>query len=136
MIIREYVESDLKVLEGLHEKSGFEYSLPAPTSEKFFFRGVVEDDSGIAMAAFLRLNAEAFLLCNADWRTPAWRYEAFRQLSGVGAEAARKAGAWDINAFLPPKIGKQFGKRLNRMGWSSYKGEEWRCYSLPVREEN
>lgn len=133
MIIREYTEADYAQIKELHSASGFGYSLPSLSSESFFSRRIIGDDKSVAMAAFLKLSAETYLIADPQWRTPAWRMEALRQLQVVSASDAQQAGAHEMNAFLPPQIGKSFGRRLNKMGWTNYHGEEWRCYSLRVR---
>lgn len=84
------------------------------------------------MAAFLRRTAEVYLICDPKWRTPAWRMEALRQVHTVCHEDSRNAGIADVVAFLPPEITAKFGKRLKKMGWASYTGDEWKAYSFPI----
>lgn len=138
MIVREYSEDDLKHIKALHAGSGFRYAFPDVSRQEFFSRRVVADDARIAMAAFLKLSSEAFLVCDARWRTPAWRIEALRQLHHVCMEDAVERGVYETQAFLAPQVEKQFGKRLVRpiskggFGWNRYHEEEWRCYTLEV----
>lgn len=86
----------------------------------------------MGMAAFMRHTAEAYMVCDPTWRNPAWRMEALRQLCRVCNDDAREAGVKEVMAFLPPSVTKKFGKRLDRMGWNHYLGEEWRCYAKEV----
>lgn len=132
MQVREYTDGDLEQLRRLHSESGFGYTLPALSGEEFFSRRVVSHKEGIAMAAFLRHTAEAFLICDPTWRTAAWRELALRNLQTACRHDAGAKGISEVNAFLPPKIEKQFGRRLLRLGWKHYVDEEWRCYSVEV----
>lgn len=133
MNVREYSDDDFERVKALHHLSGFGYALPAFSSKEFFSRRVVSDESGVAMAAFLRRSAEAFLICNPNWRNPAWRMEALRQLHGVSREDAAENNIAEVNAFLPPDVAKRFGRRLSRLGWQLYDNAEWKCYSFEVR---
>lgn len=132
MIVREYEEADLAKIESLHRDSGFRYELPDFSSPQFFSRRVVSDESGIAMAGFLQLTAQTFLVCDPRWRTPAWRMEALRQLHAACHRDAAEQGVAEVNAFLPPIISSKFGRRLKKLGWNFYEGEEWKCFSFRV----
>jgi hypothetical protein len=133
MIVRNYEESDLEQIKRLHRHSGHGYTLPSSLSgEEFVSRRIACDENQLGMAAFLRLTAESYLICDPDWRNPAWRMEALRQLTDVCRKDAMEHGVKEVNAFLVPKIEKQFGKRLLRMGWKRYGSDEWKCYSYEV----
>lgn len=132
MNVREYAESDLAEIERLHRASGFDYALPNLSGAEFFSRRIVEDRDGLAMAGFLRLTAEAMLIADGNWRTPAWRMEALRQLHAVCYRDAADKGVCEVNAFIPPKISCKFGNRLLRLGWKAYQGPEWRCFGFEV----
>ena len=132
MQVREYTDADFEQIRKLHSRSGFRYSLPDLSDPSFFSHRVVWDKSGIAMAGFLRLSAEAFLICDPSWRNAAWRDLALRQLHRTCRGDASDKGVADVNCFIPPQIEKQFGRRLRRLGWNHYKGQEWRCYSYEV----
>jgi hypothetical protein len=133
MQIREYQPADLDRIKELHRQSGFRYALPDFSGQEFISRRVVGDESDIGMAGFLRLTAEAFLVCSPDWRTAAWRDLALRKLHTVCREDAAGRGVSEVNAFLPPEIVARFGARLVRSGWKRYpKGQEWSCFSFEV----
>jgi hypothetical protein len=131
VIIREYTESDHDRIKELHQQSGFDYQLPALSGEEFFSRRVIEGDNAIGMAAFLRLTAEAYLVCDPSWRNPAWRVEALRQLSLQCNSDARDKGVIEVEAFLPPQVATKFGLRLKRMGWVRAR-DGWVSYSHKV----
>lgn len=133
MNVREYTDADFERIKDLHRQSGFEYELPDLSDARFFSHRVVWNKSGICMAGFLRLSAEAFLVCDPGWRTAAWRDLALRQLHRACRADATEKGVADVNCFVPPAIEKQFGRRLVRLGWNRYKGQEWRCYSFEVQ---
>ena len=133
MIVREYQDGDLERLKELHRNSGLGYDLPQSlSSEEFFARYVVEDGKSVVMAALLRATCEPYLLVDGHWRNPAWRFEALQRVEGVCRQAAQDRGIREAHAFLPPSMEKRFGRRLIRMGWTRYAGEEWRCYSTEV----
>lgn len=132
MLVREYQDADLDRIKEIHAKSGFDYDLPALSRESFYSRRVIGDNERIGMAAFLRHTSEVYLLCDSGWRNPAWRMEALRQLHVSSFRDAREHGVKEIFGFLPPPVTKRFGRRLTRLGWSSYQGPEWQCYSKGV----
>ena len=132
MQVREYTDADFEQIKRLHADSGYRYSLPALSGEEFYSRRVIQGREGIGMAAFMRLTSEVYLISDPQWRNPAWRLEALRQLQNVSVGDARAKGVKEIVGFLPPEIEKKFGHRLTRMGWTSYKGPEWKCFGLEV----
>lgn len=132
MTIREYTEKDYDNIKRLHALSGLDYKFPASLSSAGFFAArVVEDDKGIGMACFFRRSAEAYLVVNREWKTPAWRLEAVRKLHYECNAALKEEGIVDVVAFLPPELAGSFGNRLDRLGWSKCR-EEWKAYSMVV----
>ena len=125
MIIREYAESDLSCIQDLHKRSGFKY--PFPNMDDFFSRRVVESGDSVGMVSLLKLTAEAYLICDPEWRTPAWRMEALRQIQDVANDDAKQRGVVEAVAFIPPGIEKTFRRRLERMGWNRNK-PSWKSY--------
>ena len=133
MNVRAYNDGDFERVRAIHRGSGFLFDLPDLSSPGVFSRHVVSDGTDIVMAAFLRRSAEAVLICQPKWRTPAWRFAALQQLHGACHEDARRAGVGEVNAFLVPEVEKLFGHRLLRMGWKRYGAEDWKCYSFEVK---
>lgn len=131
-MVREYSDADFNTVKHLHEKSGFGYILPSLSSEKFYSRRVVGDGNRIGMATFMRLTSEVYLISDPAWRNPAWRMEALRKLSVICNDDAKRQRVQEVVAFLPPPVTKIFGKRLSRLGWSSYQQEEWKCFAREV----
>lgn len=132
MIVRAYTDADFQRIKDLHTRSGLGYTLPTLSSEVFYSRRVIQDSDSIGMATFMRLTSEVYLVCDPEWRNPAWRMEALRQLHFECNRDAKEQGVKEVCAFLPPEMQKKFGRRLTKMGWSSYKGPEWRCWGHEV----
>lgn len=133
MNVREYTDADFARVKEMYGRSGFDYQLPSLSGTDFFSRRVIGSGDGIGMAAFLRHTAEVYLITDPEWRTPAWRHTALRELHIASFADAREHGVKEIVGFVPPPIEKKFGSRLRRMGWNSYQGADWRCYSKEVR---
>jgi hypothetical protein len=144
MRIREYIPSDLEALRRLHAAQGFGYPLPDLDSPLFLTKLVLEDDgedgnSGreladrnsprVTMAVLLRLTAEAYLLHDPAAGTPRRRYQHFLALHDATRTAALVRGLDDVQAFLPPRVARAFGRRLARLGWMR---DPWPCFSRRV----
>lgn len=130
MRIREFGEKDLERVRELHRACGFEYDLPNMASPLIVVRQAVEDDGEIQLAGFLRVTTEAFLLMNAKWRTPGWRWLAINRLHEAARADARAKGIEDVNVWIPPEIERPFGRRLMAMGWR--KERPWATYTAQV----
>jgi len=133
MIVRQFEPGDMDEVRRIHGLCGFDYVLPDFSGKEFFSGRVVQDRNGIGMAAFLRLSAEAFLIADPQWKTPAWRMEALRQIQAICTGDARNAGVAEVEAWIPPEIESKFGKRLVKMGWQRAR-DGWKSYSFPVNK--
>jgi hypothetical protein len=80
----------------------------------------------IVMAAFLRLTAEAYLLHDASAGTPRQRWQNLLALHEAACHDAAARGLDDVQAFLPPRVARAFGRRLSRLGW---RHDPWPCFS-------
>ncbi len=89
-------------------------------------RSVGPSDGRIAMAIFLRLNAETYLLHDPTAGTPRLRWQRFLALHEAASRSAAARGLDDVQAFLPPRIARSFGRRLARLGWTQ---DPWPCFS-------
>ena len=85
--------------------------------------------SGVAMAVLLRLTAETYLLHDPAAGTPRRRWQRFLALHEAAQRAAAARGLDDVQAFLPPRVARAFGRRLARLGWTH---DPWPCFSRPV----
>ena len=80
----------------------------------------------IAMAVLLRLTAEAYLLHDPAAGTPRQRWQCFLALHEAAQRSAAARGLDDVQAFLPPRVARAFGRRLARLGWTH---DPWPCFS-------
>ena len=83
----------------------------------------------IAMAVLLRLTAEAYLLHDPAAGTPRQRWQRFLALHEAAQRSAAARGLDDVQAFLPPRVARAFGRRLARLGWTQ---DPWPCFSRRV----
>jgi hypothetical protein len=88
----------------------------------------------IVGAAFLRLTAEAYLLLDPRTGTPRDRWEWLLGLHAAAERDAWQRGLEDVHAWLPPSIGKKFGKRLARLGW--IRDDTWTPYCKKLAAGN
>jgi hypothetical protein len=80
----------------------------------------------IAMAVLLRLTAETYLLHDPAAGTPCQRWQRFLALHEAAQRTAAARGLDDVQAFLPPRVARAFGRRLARLGWTH---DPWPCFS-------
>jgi hypothetical protein len=83
----------------------------------------------ILMAILQRLTAETYLLHDPAAGTPRLRWQQFLALHEAARSDARAHGLDDVQAFLPPRVARAFGRRLQRLGWSR---DPWPCFSLRI----
>lgn len=119
MEIRAYQPEDLDQIKLLHEQCGFDYELPGLANPSMIVKRVLLDEHGIRVAAFLRSTAEAYLLVNGRWKSPAWRWEALKQIHEDVRREARRVDLEDVFCWPPREIAKTFGKRLEALGWAT-----------------
>jgi hypothetical protein len=85
--------------------------------------------SRISMAVLLRLTAETYLLHDPAAGTPRLRWQRFLALHEAARNSAADRGLDDVQAFLPPRVARAFGRRLARLGWTH---DPWPCFSRRV----
>ena len=144
MRIREYLPSDLDALRRMHAAQGFGYPMPNLDGPLFISKLVLEEeeecgDGGrearhrnsprVTMAILQRLTAETYLLHDPAAGTPRQRWQRFLALHEAARRDAAVRGLADVQAFLPPRIARAFGRRLARMGWTR---DPWPCFSRPI----
>jgi hypothetical protein len=83
----------------------------------------------VAMAVLLRLTAETYLLHDPAAGTPRLRWQRFLALHEAARSSAAARGLDDVQAFLPPRVARAFGRRLARLGW---RHDPWPCFSRSV----
>jgi hypothetical protein len=90
---------------------------------------VVPGQGRISMAVLLRLTAEAYLLHDPAAGTPSLRWQRFLALHEAARNSVGARGLDDVQAFLPPRVARAFGRRLARLGWRQ---DPWPCFSRRV----
>jgi hypothetical protein len=83
----------------------------------------------VMMAILQRLTAETYLLHDPGAGTPRQRWQRFLALHDAARIHAATRGLDDVQAFLPPRIARAFGRRLARLGWTR---DPWPCFSRRV----
>lgn len=126
-VVREYRESDLDALKRMHAAQGFDYPFPDLNRPIFVTRQVLEDADGrVVMAAIGRLTCEAYLLADPQAGTPRERYQRLQILEMAAIEDASARGLEDAHCWLPPRVAKRFGRRLDAFGW--VRDDAWTPY--------
>lgn len=115
MRVRTYTEKDFARIQKFHSEAKHGFELPDPEHPCVLIRECIVDDRGVVrLAGFARLQANAYLLVDGKWKTPAERLEAIQILEYVMIEKGRVMGLDQVTAQVTPR----FGKRLEDMGWS------------------
>ncbi len=83
----------------------------------------------VLMAVLLRLTAETYLLHDPAAGAPRLRWQRFLALHEAARTCAAARGLDDVQAFLPPRVARAFGRRLARLGWTH---DPWQCFSKIV----
>jgi len=129
MNVREYTDADLDELRAMHASQRFAYAFPDVSDPLFVVRQIVEDGGRPRMAALLRLTAETYLLADPADGSPRERWDWLEALHESTLRAAAARGLADVQAFVPPRIGRAFGRRLETLGW---RHDPWSCYTRLV----
>ena len=124
--VRAYTEDDLESLRAMHAAQGFGYAFPDLGDPLFLVRTIVEEEGQPRMAAFLRLTAEAYLLADPREGSPRQRWRWLLALHEAVRHEAAARGLADVQAFLPPRVARAFGRRLAALGW---RRDPWTCYT-------
>jgi len=136
--IREYTDADLEPLRRMHARQGFDYAFPDVRDPIFVSKLVLEDDTGqVVMASLARLTCEMYLLMDRDASgsssagNPQERYARLLALHRAGEQDLLARGLDDAHAWLRPRIAKQFGRRLTKLGWN--RDDAWTPYCFRLR---
>jgi hypothetical protein len=133
MRIRQYTAADLEALKRMHARQGFNYEFPEIADPIFVSKLLLEDDAGRAvMASLARLTCEIYLLADPAAGTPRARYARLLALHAAAQRDVYARGLDDVHAWLPPRIAKRFGRRLEALGW--VRDDAWTPYSKRLRE--
>lgn len=131
MLVREYTAADLDALRRMHAAQAFEYPFPDLADPIFISKLVVEDDdSHPVMASLARLTCEIYLLADPEAGNPHERFSRLLALHAAGERDLLLRGLDDAHAWLPPRIAKRFGRRLESLGW--LRDNAWTPYCRPL----
>jgi hypothetical protein len=118
MLVREYSAGDLDSLRRIHARQSFDYAFPNLSDPIFVSKLVVEDDSAKVIAASLaRLTCEMYLFLDPSVGFAQSRFAALTELHKAGECDLVNRGLEDAHAWLPPRIARRFGRRLEDFGW-------------------
>lgn len=113
-MIRDYQAADYDRVVEIFKQRAYEFKLPDLDSPLMLTRKVVADSDGVVrLAAFARLEVNAYLLVDSSWETPKARLDAISGLDDAMRERCRFFGVDEANAQVHPR----FGRRLERLGW-------------------
>lgn len=129
MNVRAYSEDDRSRLRAIHAAQNFRYEFPDLANPLFLTKIVLTDgdpEEKILGAALLRLTAEAYLLLDPAAGTPRQRWQHLLALHAAAQQDAWAKGLEDVHAWLPPRIAKTFGRRIQRLGW--IRDDAWTPY--------
>lgn len=127
MPVREYSVGDLNDLKRIHAKQGFDYAFPEIDDPIFVSKLVLEEKCGrIAMASLARLTCEMYLLMDSGVGDPQARYAGFLELHRTAGSDLAAKGLDDAHAWLPPRVARRFGERLEKLGWM--RDDKWTPY--------
>ncbi len=129
MNVRAYTDADLDALRAMHAAQGFAYALPDLSDPLFLVRQVVEEDGRPRMAALLRLTAEAYLLADPAMARRASAGNGLGRCTKPPCAGGGARGLADVQAFVPPRVARAFGRRLETLGW---RRDPWSCYTRLV----
>lgn len=112
MRIRPIRPEDIPVLEAMAEASGFPYpELSDPLIEAV--RVVVDLEDRPVIAVVAKRLVEIYLYVDQG-RSPVVKADALKLAHGGMCETLRQLGYNSGEAFLPPNVAEQFGRRLER----------------------
>lgn len=124
MRIRPLESADYPRIQELFEQQGFKYSLP---DRREFVAAMAVEDDGVVMAILARPTVELYMLADANWKTPAMRFEALRKIHESMRLELHGKGFRDVHVWVPPQK-KSFVQRLKKsFGWVGDGSPEWTC---------
>jgi hypothetical protein len=117
MFCRDSDENDRLQLQAIHRASGMDYLFPDLDSPLFITRKVlIDDDGNIIGAAFLKVQAETYLMLDPTLG-PRQKMDAINRLNPEVEREAWEKGLDTLVAYIPEDIDKKFDKRLLKLGW-------------------
>lgn len=116
VLIKEPNPEDLKVIEAMHKRMGFDYQFPDTMKQPAVLTRVASNGNGIAAAAHLRKEAEAYLWLDIDAPARA-RWEAIQALDRECCPILKSQGFDQMVAWIPKQIEWEFSHALVKLGF-------------------
>lgn len=122
MIVRPLQPSDVPILRGMAERSGYPY--PDPLEALEIIRVVADDDNKPLAAAAGKKLVEVYFW-TGSFERPHAKLHAIRLLHDTMGPELKAMGYSFVEAGLPPEIEAVFGKRLKEFGWFKNAWPSW-----------
>lgn len=121
MMLRDYRGDDHDRVQKIFHQRKYEFELPDLASPLILVRKVITDTNDIPrLAAFAKLQANAYLLVDNTWKTPIERLAAIQGLQDAMIERCQFFGIDEASA----QVGYRFGRRLeDKFGWKAALGK-------------
>jgi hypothetical protein len=131
-VIRTYRESDLKRINELHRKQGFDYAMPDLGDPVFAISSVANEDGQAQVAAFVKVVGEAYLFVDPEYADPRTRWQTLLQVHEDVRRQAAELGLSEVTCWLPPNLPRAFERRLKRLGWQE-EPTNWKRAAYHIR---
>ena len=131
-MIRDYLPSDLPIIQAIHRAGLDDFNLPDFASPLILTNKVATGPEGVIGSCFLQLTAEAVLLLDPALE-PRRKFSAIQELNDAVTLEAWRLGLNDLNARCSPETTKRFSKRLLQLGWHQSR-PGWSAWSRRVDE--
>ena len=132
MTIRDLENRDRKILQEIHEASGFDYRFPDLDDPLFVVKKVDEERNVARQGIAIKIEATVYLWVDTSWGTPSERWERLQQLVEEAKKAAWDKGLDTLTCVVPPELEKRFAKRLRKIGMT--RDREWPKWSFDLNE--
>lgn len=114
MRVRDYLASDFDRVKDIYLQRKYEFELPDLDHPLILSRKVLVDSEDIVrLAAFARLQVNAYLLVDGKWETPKMRLESMEKLQGAMIDRCKFFGVDEASAQVEPR----FARRLKGLHW-------------------
>jgi hypothetical protein len=119
MKIRPFEDKDQAAIEEIHANSDLPGAcMPDTSNPLFIIKQVVELQNQVALAAFVKIVSEAFLLVDHSVGTPAERWHALKCLAETMEVSAKLKGLEECTVWVPKELAESsFGSRLEDLGF-------------------
>lgn len=129
-MIRPYVRHDGDIFREIYSAAGMAEVFPDLDSPLFVTKVVSEENGVPVMGMALQLVAEAYFFCDPTAGTPQQRWQRFLEIHEAARCQTYGFGLDVAYCYLPPKLEKSFGRKLERVGWAP---NLWKSYTRQIQ---